>query len=84
MDQSQVKWRKSTHSASNGGQCVEIGIWRKSSHSANNGSCVEVSAEPTLRLARDSKNPDGSVLAFSPAEWRAFTETIKSGRLNRA
>jgi hypothetical protein len=83
MDISQVEWRKSIRSANNG-SCVEVGVWRKSSRSASNGGQrFEVSAETTLRLARDSKNPDGSVLAFSPAEWRMFTETIKSGRLNR-
>jgi hypothetical protein len=60
---------------------LSLVTWRKSSHSiGNGGECVEISAEPTLRPARDSKNPDGSVLAFGSAEWRAFTETIKSGR----
>ena len=79
MDLSSVNWRKSTRS-SNNGACVEIGIWRKSRR--NSGECVEASAEPTMRLARDSKNPDGSVLAFSPAQWRTFTEIVKSGRLD--
>jgi hypothetical protein len=41
-----VKWRKSSRSGSNGGNCVEVAaLWRKSSHSgANGGDCVEVAA----------------------------------------
>ncbi|MFD9894538.1 DUF397 domain-containing protein [Amycolatopsis sp. NPDC059027] len=37
-------WRKSSHSGSNGGDCVEVALpWRKSSYStSNNGDCVEV------------------------------------------
>lgn len=42
MDTSRVRWRKSSHSTGNGGECVEIGAWRKCSHSAQEGNCVEV------------------------------------------
>lgn len=53
--------------------------WRKSSYSANNGYCVEVwplAAVPAV-LVRDSKDPDGPVLEFTAAQWRAFTERVK-------
>lgn len=44
MDLNSVNWRKSSYSASNGGDCVEVGAaWWKSSYSrSNGGNCVEV------------------------------------------
>jgi hypothetical protein len=44
--------------------------WRKSSMSAQ-GNCVEVAFSAFI-LVRDSKDPDGSVLAFSPNCWNSF------------
>lgn len=56
--------------------------WFKSSHSgAGNDSCVEVAMLPGRVGVRDSVDPDGPKLAFSPAEWRALTARIKDGRL---
>jgi hypothetical protein len=56
-------------------------IWRKSSYSGSNGGdCVQVAMLPDSRLAvRDSKDPDGPVLTFTPAEWRTFTSAVKAG-----
>ena len=55
-------------------------IWRKSSYSGSNGGdCVEVARLPANALAvRDSKDPDGPVLTFTPAEWRTFTSAVKA------
>jgi hypothetical protein len=74
MSQS-LKWFKSSHSGSDGGNCVEIAYdWRKSSHSGSEGGdCVEVAAHPAAVHVRDSKDPEGPALAFTPAEWTAFT-----------
>lgn len=54
--------------------------WRKSSYSGNGGgNCVEVAATQTLHLARDSKNPNGPVLAFTQTEWATFLAGVKAG-----
>jgi len=56
--------------------------WRKSSHSgANGGECVEVaSAGKPLVAVRDSKDPNGPKLAFSPPMWQSFIQGLRSRR----
>ena len=58
--------------------------WRKSSYSANNGgACVEVcTSDPGAVAVRDSKDPDGPRLAFSPEDWASFTASVKAGRFD--
>ena len=84
MDLTHVNWRKSSYSSGNGGNCVEVADltgtnWRKSSYSsANGGACVEVAADgPGVVAVRDSKDPDGPALIFSPADWSAFIASLK-------
>jgi hypothetical protein len=57
--------------------------WRKASYSGTNGgNCVEVATNLRGVVAvRDSKDPDGPVLALDPVAWRAFTDRVKAGRL---
>lgn len=56
--------------------------WFKSSHSATgNDTCVEVAILPDVVGVRDSVDPDGPKLAFSPNAWRELTTRIKDGRL---
>ena len=64
-------------------------VWRKSSHSTQNGSCVEIAAvrnstqgAPAALAIRDSKDPAGPALAFTPAHWRAFAARVKAGELD--
>ncbi|OLT12593.1 hypothetical protein BJF79_21945 [Actinomadura sp. CNU-125] len=56
--------------------------WFKSSHSGSgDDSCVEVAMLPGTVGVRDSVDPDGPKLAFSPNEWRALTSRIRDGDL---
>jgi Domain of unknown function (DUF397) len=56
--------------------------WRKSSFSSGAVSnCVEVAALDGGRVVavRDSKDPSGPALVFTPAEWVAFLEGVRAG-----
>lgn len=55
--------------------------WIKASASGVQGNCVEVALEPVHGsvMVRDSKDPDGPVLAFTPLEWLAFLAGAKAG-----
>ncbi|MEU7927413.1 DUF397 domain-containing protein [Micromonospora sp. NPDC049107] len=55
MELNGARWRKSTRSSGNGGNCVEV---------ADN--------LPGVVGVRDSKDPTGPALAFTPTAWRAF------------
>lgn len=70
-----MDWHTSSHSHGNGA-CVEVG-WNKSSHSYPNSNCVETATGCGQVHVRDSKNPDGGVLTFSPGEWMAFLAGAK-------
>lgn len=55
-------------------------VWRKSSRSGAVGQCVEVAFLNSGGIAtRDSKNPTGPALVFTPAEWDAFTRGVQAG-----
>ena len=54
--------------------------WRKSTYSNNGGSCIEVArAAPDIVAVRDSKDPHGPKLTFSPDVWRRFADRVKTG-----
>jgi hypothetical protein len=65
MDLSRAEWRKSSRSAGNGGDCVEV---------ARN--------LPGAVAVRDSKDPAGPKLVFTPDEWRAFTAGVTAGEFD--
>jgi Domain of unknown function (DUF397) len=53
--------------------------WRKARRSIGAGDCVEVSPAYGEILVRDSKNPDGVMLGYPAAAWRAFLSGAKQG-----
>lgn len=56
--------------------------WRKSTYSDNGGQCVELGhGLADAAPVRDSKDPSGPVLTFTPAAWSAFVAAIRTGEL---
>ncbi|WP_058042326.1 DUF397 domain-containing protein [Streptomyces roseifaciens] len=62
-DISRVEWVKSSYSGAGGGNCLEW-AW---------------SGPPGIVPVRDSKTPDGPVLAFPPTAWAAFVTAVRNG-----
>ena len=59
-------------------------IWVKSSLSFSNGNCVEVASLPGGEIGvRDSRDPGGPVLTFTPGEWHAFVGRARLGEFDR-
>ncbi|GGM38712.1 transcriptional regulator [Micromonospora sonchi] len=52
--------------------------WRTSSRSSSNGgACVEVADNlPGVVGVRDSEDPTGPALTFTPTAWRAFVAGV--------
>ncbi|WP_062991606.1 DUF397 domain-containing protein [Nocardia anaemiae] len=58
--------------------------WFKSSRSGGQNECVEIAWLAGGYVGvRDSKNPDGPALAFTPCEWDAFMAGVQDGEFNR-
>jgi hypothetical protein len=56
--------------------------WRKSSRSGYNGNCVEFAQLGNAIAVRDSKNPTGPALLFTPTEWKHFIDAAKQGKFD--
>lgn len=59
------------------GNCVEVGF----QSGCDSSTCVEVAHPGDVVLVRDSKNPDGQVLAFPAAVWEALCEDVRAGHV---
>jgi hypothetical protein len=57
--------------------------FRKASDSGNLG-CVEVAITDGAIGVRDSKDQTGTVLDFTPHEWRIFVGAVKRGEFDIA
>ncbi|MEU9021416.1 DUF397 domain-containing protein [Actinomadura sp. NPDC048394] len=83
MDLTNAKWRRSSYSGPNGGNCVELaGVsWRKSSYSGSNGgNCIELADAVDAVAVRDSKDPDGPVLLVTRAALRSAVNAARATR----
>ena len=69
---SHLPWRKSTYSGENGG-CVEIATL-PGNRAESDG--VQVTTRTRAVALRDSKNPAGPILMFTPEDWRAFLHMV--------
>ncbi|NKY52492.1 DUF397 domain-containing protein [Nocardia vermiculata] len=59
--------------------------WFKSSRSQGGKECVEVAfLDEGMVGVRDSKNPSGPALVFTPNEWNAFISGTEEGTFDRA
>ena len=57
--------------------------WVKSSLSFSNGNCVEVAGLTDGGIGvRNSRDPQGGVLRFTPDEWRAFLGGARNGEFD--
>jgi hypothetical protein len=56
--------------------------WIKARASNSEGSCVEMRRRGGVVEVRDSKDPDGGVLRYTPAEWAAWLDGAKKGEFD--
>ncbi len=55
----------------------------RTSSSCTYGNCVAVGVGPDGRVAvRDTKDPGGPELLFTPEEWAAFTAGVRNGEFD--
>ncbi|MER5526443.1 DUF397 domain-containing protein [Streptomyces sp. NPDC002677] len=71
-------------SVSNGVQASSLAAsWIKSRHSNAEGNCVEVAPLGDGGIAiRNSRDPDGPALVYTPAELAAFLAGAKEGEFD--
>ena len=58
-------------------------VWVKSSLSFAQGNCVQVAAGDGAVIVRNSRDPEGPELAFTPGEWDAFLAGVKNGEFDQ-
>lgn len=56
--------------------------WRKATVSGDGLVCVEAREISGTVEVRDSKDPDGPILRYASAEWKAFLDGVKKGEFD--
>jgi hypothetical protein len=54
-------------------------VWKKASASTSYGQCVELASAAGGVAMRDSKDPDGPILLYARAEFKAFLDGARNG-----
>ncbi|MGW7329503.1 DUF397 domain-containing protein [Streptomyces sp. NPDC054840] len=77
-DLAAATWHKSSYSAGDGGNCLEMATWRKSTYSdGTGGDCFEVAdGHPDVVPVRDSKQPEGPHVVFHAQAWARFVAAL--------
>ncbi|MQA82987.1 MAG: DUF397 domain-containing protein [Streptosporangiales bacterium] len=57
-------------------------VWRRTRGADGRESPVEVAHKDGMYGMRDSRNPDGDVLTFTPGEWDAFVKGVHAGEFD--
>jgi hypothetical protein len=57
-------------------------LWLKAQRSGANGACVEIASTAGKIAVRDSKDPDGPILVYTPTEFSAFLEGTRNGEFD--
>ena len=57
----------------------DSGITWYTALSCDAGSCVQVAADRDTVLVRNSRQPDGPLIEYTPEEWHEFVSGIKKG-----
>jgi len=88
-DLSRAAWRKSSYSNGSGGSCVEVATIPPKSTHIGRQTGTEIAApggqadsDTRIIAIRDSKDRQGPVLVFSPADWQAFASAVKAGEFD--
>ena len=56
--------------------------WQKPSRSGPAGECMSVCYRDGRVLVRDDKVPNGPVLSYTPGEWLAARDAMRSGEFD--
>jgi hypothetical protein len=56
--------------------------WIKANFSNHNGACIEIASTPDKVAIRDSKDPGGPILVYTPIEFRAFLDGARNGEFD--
>jgi Domain of unknown function (DUF397) len=57
--------------------------WLKAQCSTGTGQCIEIASAAGKVAIRDSKDPDGPILVYTPREFSAFLEGARNGEFDR-